>query len=86
LIGLRRKRIELNKRSAGPQPVDAYDIAIDCAAVGDREQALRWLEKAIDARDHKSTLIGVEPIFDGLRSDPRFTVLLNRVGLKAVKN
>jgi hypothetical protein len=31
---LRLKRIELNKKAAGKESSNAYDIAIDCAAVG----------------------------------------------------
>lgn len=81
LKGLRQKRIELNKKLAGAQPSNAYDIAIDCAAIGDRDQALSWLEKAIRSHDAKASIIAVEPIFDSLRSDPRFVALLQQMGL-----
>jgi TolB-like protein len=79
--GLRRKRIELNKKVAAKQSMNAYDIAIDCAAVGDGDQAIVWLERALRARDPKISLIGVEPIFDGIRSDPSFASLLRQMGL-----
>ena len=62
--------------------MNAYDIAIDCAAVGDSEQSLVWLERAFRARDPKISLIGVEPIFDNIRSEPRFVSLLHQMGLK----
>jgi hypothetical protein len=80
--GLRRKRIELNKELAGAQAINAYDIAIDCAAVGDGDQGIVWLQKALQARDSKIPLIAVEPIFDGLRSDPRFAGFLRQMGLQ----
>jgi len=80
-MGLRRKRIELNKKPVARQSMNAYDIAIDCAAVGDGDQAIVWLEKALRAHDSKISLIGVEPIFDGIRSDPRFVALLRQMGL-----
>lgn len=80
--GLRRKRIELNKKVAAKQSMNGYDIAIDCAAVGDG-QAIAWLERALRARDPKISLIGVEPIFDGIRSDPRFASLLRQMGLNS---
>jgi hypothetical protein len=80
-MGLRRKRIELNKKVAAKQSMNAYDIAIDCAAVGDGDQAVAWLERALRAHDSKISLIGVEPIFDGLRSDRRFMALLQQMGL-----
>lgn len=79
--GLRRKRIELNKKVPPKQATTAYDIAIDCAAIGDRKQAIDWLEKAFRAHDPKVYLIGVEPIFDNIRSDPRFVALLSQMGL-----
>jgi TolB-like protein/DNA-binding winged helix-turn-helix (wHTH) protein len=82
LKGLRRKRIELNKKAARMAPSHAYDIAIDCAAVGDTEEALVWLERAFQARDIKVYLVGVEPIFDGLRSNPRFIHLVRQLGLQ----
>jgi TolB-like protein/DNA-binding winged helix-turn-helix (wHTH) protein len=79
--GLRRKRIELNEKLADKQSINAYDLAIDCAAVGDGDQAIFWLEKALRARDSKVRLIAVEPIFDSLRADPRFARLLLQMGL-----
>jgi hypothetical protein len=79
--GLRRKRIELNITASGQQSPNAYDLAIDYAALGDTDQALDWLEKAYRVRDPKITLIGIEPLFDLLRSDPRFKDLSRRIGL-----
>ena len=80
--GLLRKRIELNEKLAGKQFMNAYDIAIDSAAVGDSEQAIGWLEKALQARDSKIPLIAVEPVFDRLRSDPSFADLLRQMRLQ----
>jgi TolB-like protein/DNA-binding winged helix-turn-helix (wHTH) protein len=79
--GLRLKRIELNKKAAGKESSNAYDIAIDYAAVGNTDEALVWLERAFQVRDSKMPLIGVEPIFDGLRSNRHFTQLLRQMRL-----
>jgi hypothetical protein len=84
--GLRQKRIESNKKTTSRCAVNAYDIAVDCAAVNDREQALAWLAKAFHARDSKMPLIGVEPIFDDLRPDPRFQTILRQMGLGAARS
>jgi hypothetical protein len=46
---------------------------------GDRDQAFVWLNKAYYARDGVDGLR--DPIWDPLRSDPRFQDLLQRVGL-----
>jgi TolB-like protein len=58
-----------------------YGMAILYARLGDKDQALAWLEKAYDQRELAMTEIGIEPALDSLRSDPRFQNLLRRVGL-----
>jgi tetratricopeptide (TPR) repeat protein len=57
-------------------------IASLYAALGEKDQAFVWLDKAYEAHDFILVLLKVEPMFDNLRSDPRFTVLLKRVGLE----
>ena len=49
--------------------------------LGDKDRALTWLEKAYEDRDENMTLLNVDPAFDSLHADPRFTVLLRRIGL-----
>ncbi len=69
--------LELAKR----QYVHRYHIAIIYAGLGDKNQALAWLEKAYEERDQWLIWLKVEPMVDSLRSDPRFQDLLRRVGL-----
>ena len=56
-------------------------IAIVYAALGDKEHAFAWLERALDDRTWSLYLLRVEPMLDGLRADPRFDGLIRRVGL-----
>ena len=56
-------------------------IALIYAGLGDKDQAFAWLEKALDERDPAIVKIKIEPIYDNLRSDPRFTKLLQRINL-----
>jgi eukaryotic-like serine/threonine-protein kinase len=51
------------------------------SGLGEKDQAMMWLEKAIEERDPWLTSLKVEPMYDSLRSDPRFLDLLHRVGL-----
>ena len=71
---------------AGPNPPEAYDdsygIAIIYARLGEKEKSIDSLESAYAERKNAMSEIGVEPAFDVLRSDPRFQVLLRRVGLE----
>jgi Flp pilus assembly protein TadD len=55
------------------------EIAVIYAALGEREQAMNWLEKGYEERFNPSVLL--RPGFDPLRSDPRFQDLLQRIGL-----
>ena len=61
--------------------VSPYQIAMIYAGLGDKEQALAWLERAYQQRVHNLVFLKVEPELDGLRSDPRFVDLMRRVGL-----
>jgi TolB-like protein/DNA-binding winged helix-turn-helix (wHTH) protein/Flp pilus assembly protein TadD len=54
-------------------------IALIYVGLGDLDEAMRWLNKAYDARFNPSILI--RPGFDPLRSDPRFRELRQRLGL-----
>jgi serine/threonine-protein kinase len=56
-------------------------IALIHTALGDKEQAFAWLEKAHTENDANLARLKVDPRFDPLRSDPRFTDLVRRVGL-----
>ena len=66
-------------RSRREQPDN--EAAETAVRIGDKEKALGYLEKAITARDHRMTQLKVNPIFDPLRSDPRFLELLRRMNL-----
>jgi tetratricopeptide (TPR) repeat protein len=62
--------------------VSAYDVSMIYAALGDNNRAFEWLAKA--EHDHASFLpyITWDRRADGLRSDPRFSVLLQRLRLR----
>jgi serine/threonine-protein kinase len=49
------------------------------AALGNRDQAMNWLEKGYEERFNPGVLL--RPGFDPLRSDPRFETLVRRIGL-----
>lgn len=61
--------------------VSAYFIAVIYSGLGNKDQAFQWLEKAFQERHPYLTLLKVEPVFDNIRSDPRYTALLRKVSL-----
>ena len=63
-------------------PIGWYRLAEINTYLGDKEEAFRWLEKAYDERPNWIPWMKVDPTLDPLRSDPRFTALLQRMGLK----
>src|SRR5438477_3978700 len=56
-------------------------IAIIHAGLGDNERALADLDSAYVERAWGMFALRVDPTFDGLRADPRFSRLLKKVGL-----
>ncbi len=62
--------------------VSPYSIALVHAGLGNTDQAFASLQKAIEARSTRLVRLNVEPRFEKLRYDPRFTELVQRVGLR----
>jgi len=58
-----------------------FFMALIYTALGEKEQAFAWFEKAYQARSWGLLWLKVDPRFDSLRSDSRFTDLLCRIGL-----
>ena len=63
------------------QRMDAGALAWTCASMGNREEALKWLEKGYEQHSNSMTALKVDPTYDSLRKEPRFQELLRRVGL-----
>jgi adenylate cyclase len=63
------------------QYVAGEKIATVYAALGEKDEAFRWLERALD--EHSASMVGFasSPEFRPLRSDPRFADLLRRIGI-----
>lgn len=66
----------------GEQRASPYDIAAVYEALGDRDRAFAWLERAYSQRIARMAYLEVEPLFESIREDPRFADLSRRVGLR----
>jgi eukaryotic-like serine/threonine-protein kinase len=56
-------------------------IAMVQVGLGNKDQALYWLEKACEERDRWMVILKIDPLFDPLRGEPRFQVILKKIGL-----
>lgn len=66
----------LSKRKRVP----AICFVLIHAGLHENDQALAWLEKAYKERSDFLLVLKVDPLFDGLRGDPRFQDLVRRIG------
>ncbi len=73
--------VEKLKQRSSEHYVPLSMVSIIFSGLGDRDQAMTWLERANEERDPWLTGLKVDPMFDPLRSDPRFLDLVHRVGL-----
>jgi tetratricopeptide (TPR) repeat protein len=67
------------QREPGRAWPPSYMFAAVYAALGERDRAFDWLERAYAARENEIETIGAVPELDPLRDDPRFTSLLRRM-------
>jgi len=71
----------LGQREKGYYP--AFPIAAIELGLGNTEAALDWLERAVEERHTGFYLPSVDPVWNAIRTTPRFRVLLARMNLPA---
>ncbi|HET6893306.1 MAG TPA: winged helix-turn-helix domain-containing protein [Pyrinomonadaceae bacterium] len=59
--------------------VPAYGIALVCLGLGDKSEAIEWLNKAFDERFIWLVYLNVDPVFDGLRHEFGFKQLIEKM-------
>jgi adenylate cyclase len=67
------------------QYVAADSIAVVYVVLGEKDEAFRWLERAFQEHSGGFYSYMFRPEFRALRSDPRFTDLLRRIGIDFTK-
>jgi serine/threonine protein kinase/tetratricopeptide (TPR) repeat protein len=76
-----RDIIDKLARSSKSSAPSFYYVAGIYSTLGERDQAFEWLEKSYQVRDYQLAPIMIDPVFANIRSDPRYTDLLRRMGL-----
>ena len=77
-----QKRLKTIIENSKKVVVSPIVIARVYLGLGDKEQAFIFLDKAFLGNAAALTYLKVDPSFDSLRSDPRFTALLRKIGFE----
>jgi tetratricopeptide (TPR) repeat protein len=73
---------KLNERMKHGAYVPAVEYVMAYTRMDDKEQALSWLDKAVQERTGFVFIVKVSPIYDRLRDDPRYTELIRKIGVQ----
>jgi len=81
LKGASTALIEVLKSRSQREYVSPWDMAVNYARMGDRDQTFEWLEKAYQERDSGLCYLKISVSLEPFHSDPRYADMLRRVGL-----
>jgi len=73
------QQLEEGKAVAQRGELDAIFVASAYVRLGDKNQAIEWLQRSYQNRELEIAYINVFPPFDSLRGDPRFEALVQKV-------
>jgi serine/threonine-protein kinase len=85
MAGRRDKALDIVsklKKTSDGEHVAPDHIALVYIGLGEHDKAFEWLDKALDERVWYLVYLNADPMFEPLRSDPRFARLVAKVGLK----
>jgi tetratricopeptide (TPR) repeat protein len=71
---------QLKELSKQRRYVSSFYYALICIGLGDKDQAFQWLEESYRDKDPFMAFLKVDPSLNPIRSDPRFSNLMKRVG------
>jgi len=73
------KILNQQQRLAKQRYISPYNLAIIYTGLGDKDRAFEVLNRAVDEDSYMMTQVPARPMFDSLRSDPRYPALLRRM-------
>jgi Flp pilus assembly protein TadD len=80
-VSAARRMLAVLKSRSTERYIPAYAIALIYAGLGEKDNAFLWLEKACEDRSTSLAYLKVDPVLNSLRSDPRFSALVQRIAL-----
>jgi serine/threonine-protein kinase len=75
-----RKILETLGRPSSPNI--QYNISLLYLSLGEHERGFRWLDKACEGPGQWMAYLKVDPLLDTIRTNPKFTALLEKIHLK----
>jgi tetratricopeptide (TPR) repeat protein len=82
MTGEAHRIVEQLQASQAEHYVMPYSIAKIYAASGDQDRTFDWLERAYQEGTPDLIELNSEPVFDGLRGEPKFSDLMRRIGFR----
>jgi DNA-binding winged helix-turn-helix (wHTH) protein/TolB-like protein len=82
LAGYYRFELDRLKKLLKERYASPFEIARLYAALGEQDRSIQWLGKAIEERNFAIPFLKVDPDFDNVRSDQRFSNLLRKLDLQ----
>ena len=78
-----RRMIEKLEEMSRTKYVPCTCFAVAHLGLDEKQTALDWLERSRELHELTLAIIGIHPAYDSLRSEPRFSLLLKRIGLSS---
>jgi TolB-like protein len=78
--------LEILEEKSQREYVAPYCMVVAHLGLGQKERALDLLEQAVTARDGLLVFLQVDPVFDSIRSHPRFTAIVEKLGLRGKRS
>ena len=67
------------KRELKRKYASSYYIAGIYADLEEKDNAFHWLETSVEKKDLWLAFLKIDPLWDNIRSDPRFSALLKKI-------
>ena len=77
-LGKELQMLQVKSQREYVAPLEFADLY---TRLGDKDSAFDWLERAYKERSSWLNFLNTNPLYDSLRSDPRYADLLRRIGL-----
>jgi TolB-like protein len=69
---------------AATEQAPASPFALIHLGLGEKDEALKWLETGVERHELPMAMLNVHPVYDDLRGEPRFRELVQRIGFPRV--